>query len=441
VPFTGCGSALKGVCRVRRFDSQIRVSLRGTSSGTASVFIGKQYGKDLAAVSTVVEVHVRDDVDSNIAFVGYAAANCVFNATWFMQPLMVSHYVTAQHLSESAAGLLLSIEMGAMALLGAVLTRILTRGRLVSWALGGLLFAMAAGVLSLYAQGVGALAVTRFLVGVGNGTVLMVFMSAVGRTSSPDRVFARANVLNLIFGFLLLGSLPHLRSLWASFTPLHALILVLIVMAIPLTCIPRSLEFHPATAPASSSGARTHTMLTWLLAGLVLTFGTLGGMAFAVFALVGIKRGISSEQIDNALAIGNFIALPVAGIAALIGARFGRVLPVATAMAAIAVGTIMLTHDPGLAQYRISACLNVAGIYLALPFLIGSAATLDPSGRASAYVGSSFTLSGALGPFLGGSLIEFLGLRTMAPMAVVILTLSAGCFAYIEGRQSRRNAA
>jgi DHA1 family inner membrane transport protein len=398
--------------------------------------------------STNGEAHASIVKASVLTYLGCAGTNFVANVTWWAQPLLLGHWVGQTGLSESAAGFIVSAEMAAMALSGALYTRIARQGALVTWALCGLTSAIVASWLSLSATGFGALVVYRALVGIGVGTSLMVSYVAVSRTADPDKLFSRVIVANLLFGVALVRCIPWMHAQWPDVTPLHVLMFALIILIVPTACLPRSMRFAAASPPTAAKERSTATTPVakyrdanvWLLCGATIAIGIVSGMAFSTTAITGTRLGLSPKQIDSALSFGIFVALPVTIVTSIVGVRLGRLLPIGLGMASLAATIIILSTQPSPAVFGSTVWLNIAGLYLLLPYLFGAGAALDPKGSDASYVGSAFTFSGAISPFLGGGVVQFLGLRAIAPAACVVLALALLVIAYVDRRAASLRA-
>jgi hypothetical protein len=382
--------------------------------------------------------------DSKRAFIGSAAANCVATVTWWMQPVLIGYWVSTLNMSESHAGFIVAMEMAAMGLGGALFARVVNRGSMVGWATGAILVAVTGGAASVLATHFGALMALRALVGAVTGVVMVCSYLAIGRASSPDRNFAKINLVNMLFGIGLLDSLPYLHSWVPSISPLAVCVLAMVLL-IPATALLPSgliiqaggaLPGHAPTASGNRPVARPHQALrVYLVVAITLVVGVISGMAWAVLALIGARIGLSGATIDHAMAASIGVSIGVTGISAVIGTRFGRLIPLTIAVTAIAISIVIFSRGATALSFEIAAALDMAGISFAMPYLFGLAATQDPEGKAAGYIGSVSTISGALSPFVGGLVIQYLGVAAMGPIAIVVLSAAMAGLLYI-GRTS-----
>ena len=150
---------------------------------------------------------------------------------------------------------------------------------------------------------------------------------------------------------------------------------------------------------------------------------------WAFYALIGTQAGLSDAEVSHAIAIAMMGALIGSGLVPLIGNSFGRVGPMTLgALAAAGASfTLCFSHNP--VVYRVATCVNVAAMYVMLPYFLGAAAEEDPSGRGVATIGGVYLLIGAISPSVGGILMQTVGLRTMG--TIVLVTSAAAWLAFV----------
>ena len=98
-----------------------------------------------------------------------------------------------------------------------------------------------------------------------------------------------------------------------------------------------------------------------------------------------------------------------------------------------------MSHSHHPLVFRIGAVLIVAGTYFLVPYFLGYAAAQDPSGRDAAIVAGSFLLTGAVGPYLGGFIIETFGVGSIA-MIVICTNLIAWLSFFVVDRGQKTNS-
>jgi predicted MFS family arabinose efflux permease len=64
-------------------------------------------------------------------------------------------------------------------------------------------------------------------------------------------------------------------------------------------------------------------------------------------------------------------------------------------------------------------------------FMFGTIAKLDPSGRAASSTPAMLTLGAAVGPALGGAVVQFVGFAAIGWVSALVMLAGAGCFVVI----------
>jgi len=361
--------------------------------------------------------------NSGRIFIAAAGAACVANASWWMQPLLMHELADTRQLGEFGGGMVLSAEMAAMALAAVVAARLMIGARLATLAVCGILLAVGGSALAIIADTYATLMLARGAAGAGAGLGLMMMNAAAAMFPDPDRAFARLSVVSIIYGMVIVGAMPLATRLYAGFTPFWMVFLALLATIPFVAVLPRSLRVKAPTSTAQNGTDRFDPVTARriaLLCAITFLIGCVSGMMWVFYALIGQKAGLSIGAIDMAISVAIFGALCAAGLASLIGGRFGRAVPVGIGLTVLAAAVAILVSEPNELGFRLGTIGNVSAIYFLTPYLFGAAAALDSSGRGAVYVGSAFYLTGAVGPGLGGLLAVTVGMEVMSVVAILI---------------------
>ena len=163
------------------------------------------------------------------------------------------------------------------------------------------------------------------------------------------------------------------------------------------------------------------------------------GAMWSFYYLLGDMAGLSEVQVHNAVGTAALVSVVGALLATLVGARFGRLLPVTLGIIVLIVAINAMSHWHHPLAFRLGAALNVVGMYFLVPYFLGYAADQDPSGRDAAVTAGAFLLTGAVGPYFGGYIIENFGAGSMG-WIVLIANTSAWYLFLIVNRSLKQNA-
>jgi len=363
-------------------------------------------------------------------------------AVYAMLPPLLPEYARIHHLSQTELGLLFSSYAAALLLaalpLGAWADR---RGRRGPF-LGGLVGFGAATVLFAFATSFPVLILARVLQGAAAAATWVAGLSMVAdhfpadqRGKAMSSVFACAN-LGLLLGPAFAGWMVRLWSIQAAF--LFAAGLAVLDALVRLTLLP---EDPPAQPSGLGSLALLRDGTVRILAGVMVMGSALGAVLEAVLPL-----HLSRDLGMDAVAIG--LAFTVAALAStftspLVGHWTDRRGPAAPIRLGLVLGAALLALAP-LVPTRL-------GIYLYMLAFGGTASLLmSPTGPALAghverrggtdfgsvfgLLNIAFSLGLMVGPLLGSTLADHLGLKG----AMGILALGFVLYAALPAGKARQ---
>ncbi|HEV2271835.1 MAG TPA: MFS transporter [Steroidobacteraceae bacterium] len=371
-------------------------------------------------------------IDRQPALLALLLVGSVTEAIFLILPSFVGAVGDLLHLSPLRTGLLGSADLAGIALSTATAAWWLRR---VSWrrtvgrALA--LFAVLNGLCFLV-RGFYPLIGLRLAAGVAAGVAYAVALAGIVDTRRADRnaglllcmqvVFSAIGLyvadvvppqwrLDIVYGYILIWLAPTLLICWRVF-------------------------------PENPGGRPRSDTLQWRLiagpgAAALLGAGLYFLMIGAVWGyLEGVARGagLTLEQTGSALSAGLVLSLAGSAAAALIGVRFGRILPLAATALFQIVALVLLTRlghyaRPAAAFFWINTVFQIFWSYVIAYFII-IFNDVDASGRFVAFYGTASHLMLAVGPYVGALLIEDGGYTLLLGFGVVATTL---CYASFIG--------
>lgn len=322
---------------------------------------------------------------------------------FIVQPGFVQGLVAYLGFTDQQAGFIASAEMFGIATTTILLTFAAHR---VNWRhvfTGSLLVMFLASALSVFVADVQLFTMLRICAGFGAGGLVSLSFAAIGLTSNPDRNFAYLIMWVLIYGAIGLLLMP---TAYAAF----GLDGVLWFFALfPLVGLPfvRYLPVTGENAVAPDEHAVTLSLPLRTLALLaMLTYFLAQGVVWAYLFLIGLAGGLSEQQVANGLTISQFAGIAGALLAAILGSRYGRSVPLTLGILA---GALCLYFLVGRFSFVIFAV--AVGVYnfawnASHPFLLAAMASFDRRGRVVVYAVAMQMIGLAFGPGLAASVIE-----------------------------------
>jgi DHA1 family inner membrane transport protein len=374
------------------------------------------------------------------SFVGCIAAMCISSMSAWVQPYIVAEIVGSFRTSNSRAGLIVSVELIATALSSIAFTRVARGGSSRQIALLAAFIALFGATISVASTSFGLLMLARILTGIGEGGALMVSAVVLTHMSSPDRAYAQALFINIVFGIalsLLMQMLNEFLQGWSIVFPL--LLLTLIAMCPLLFLLPRTVSATRPNASSTVSGDHSISVRTTLVAVAVICVAASTNCVWSFYFALGRHAGMDTNVISRSIKYAVLTGSSGSVVAMLLGTRFGRFIPVAIALPVQTAAIVVMLGSSSTLPFNIAADFYLVGGYFAMPYYLGFAAAEDPAGRGVAIVWSVYMLAAAASPYLGGAAIDQFGLHSIAWFIASACAAAGGLFYWLD--YSRRHTA
>lgn len=360
------------------------------------------------------------DVNSWKAVISAVVLGTIGVLSFIIQPGIVQGFVTELGMSEAAAVDLAGVEMLGVAL--ATIALAIFGGR-VDWrhvVATGLLAAVIGNVGSALFEGA-AFVFSRFVAGLGEGTIISISFTFVGVTRRTERNVALYLVLLLTYGAFTLWQLPAILDvigfpgLFAAFAVASALGLITIAQ------VPHGFVQDVMDNPEARQLSRE--LLGVALAG-VLAYNMAQGIAWAVLFLVGIGAGLGEQQVADSLFLSQIVAIAGALASVFLASRLNRNAAIAFGILVGAASIALLLGKPSLTLFTLGVCgFNFLWNFV-LPFILGRICDFDTSGRMmSLAIAMQMTGLGG-GPLIAGRLIDGTGYGAVLGLCVALFVAS-----------------
>lgn len=261
------------------------------------------------------------------------------------------------------------------------------------------------------------LLVVRFVSGLGGGILTAVTFAAIGQMRDPDSAYGWWLVFQAAFGFVGFQYFWDI-SVNGGFIVLTGL---LIIGAFMLPFIPQ----QASQSDATSGGLAKENFGKATLGVIAILLVYIGLMSeYTYLERIGNSAGLSPEEIGTAFSAMSIAGLVGGGLAAKLGATYGRLIPsLLGTVGAIVSFYLLSTADISFNLYTIACCLYFGLWSFLLPYLIGACAAVDSSGRTLAMGNAAIGAGLAFGPFIAASLIADNGYTILATVATAFVAL------------------
>jgi predicted MFS family arabinose efflux permease len=339
-------------------------------------------------------------------------------------PILTEQLVAVLGMSDSDAGQVFAAEALGTAL-GPVLAT-LWMGRLGyrPVAIFALLVVIAGNVLSSLQTGVGPLAALRFGVGLlGQGTAFALAIAIVSSTAQKDRNFAYLIAAQVVLGVLFFLALPFPRDagIGGVLLPLAGLAGLALLTTGGIRD-PQPFAGHGGGAAQGSSAT------AWMALGVMLIWCTGLGAIWAFIKLIGGAAGLESGQVGIALGISTGVATAGALTASVLAGRIGRIIPVTAALLVQVVMIALLQGEMGFLQFLLTAAVFQSFWNLTGPYIMGTIATADVTGKVSLLIPTAQIGGFFLGPVIAGQFLTGSGYSPANTIAIACCLVALAIF-------------
>lgn len=319
-------------------------------------------------------------------------------------------------------------------LIGAVLASVViapriqrVKGRWVAAA--GFAVAAVAFWMASKTSGYQQLLMLHAIAGVSAGAALSVTHGTIARSGNPHRLFALVGIALGVFAVVFLAGVPQLIAAQGGPVLFRAFAAVMAAGALAALLVFPTLPADIATQAAKS--APLPRMVWFGIAG-ISCMTLVQAMIFSFLESVGTDRGFDRGKINGVLIALGLVNLLPAALAALLQKRLAvRKVLLAGPLLQLVMATLIMV-SPVFGPYAFGAALLAAVLIFTHTFAFGLLARLDTSGRALTGTPAMLMIGSAIGPFLGGTLVNAFGYEVLALAAACLAIAATFCFSRLS---------
>ncbi len=358
--------------------------------------------------------------DSKTGRTALAVAHCAGMVDLVALPVWVGALIAHYRYDPQQAGALVTLF-----LVGAVLASVVFASRFHR--LNGRLMAtlgFAGAAIAFFATSqvteFAPLAVLHALAGFSAGTGLSVTHGTIGRSANPHRLFAIVGTALGVFAVVFLGATPQLvaaaggPALFQVFAAVMAVAAIASAFAFPVP------DAESAVSQSFRASGQRLPAGVWYAIAAISCMALAQATIFSFVERIGADRGFGPDRVAAVLIALGLVNLLPAALAALLQKRLNahRVVlvgPIVQGLLAAVIAT-----STGFLPYAVATALLVAPMLFTHTFAFGLLAQLDVTGRATAATPAMVMIGSAIGPVLGGTLVNAFGYGGIAVAAVLI---------------------
>jgi MFS family permease len=361
------------------------------------------------------------DINRPLALAAALLLGVIGPEVFIVQPGFVQGLVAHYSFSEQQAGYVASAEMWGLALTTLLMSWLASR---VDWRkilLVSTLVVVAGNLGSLATVDPVAFAAWRFVAGLGCGVLVSLSFTMIGLTANPDRNFGYLIAAVLTYGAFGLWLMP------AAFDLVGMRGVIVFFAVFPLIALPllrRLPSSGEEQVQVESDAVDLGAGLRAMAVATMLVYFLAQGVVWAYLFLIGLAGGVDEQGVANGLTLSQFLGIGGALLAAAVGKRYGRLLPLCIGILGGILPLLFLYDRFSALQYAV-----VVGVYnfawnMTHPYLLAAMASFDRGGRLVVHAVGAQMLGLAIGPAIAAAVLQADDYGRVVTLGIVLFFVS-----------------
>lgn len=348
-----------------------------------------------------------DEISLNsiiVAALLVATSALFYNAS----PVIVGAAFNQLQFSDEQLGLFMVPGMIALTLVSLLLTK---RVRVWNWKkvlIWGGALQIVGFCLASVIESFNLLLFSTFIIGIGAGLCYSIAMVCIGDAENPDRGFGIAAICQSIFATIALYFVPvWIAPIW-GFSGVMLIFSIFGGFAILASQLfpkhGRALRQDNSTKIKTEAITVENKSFQWLSVIALFTFIVGISIVWTFYERYGIELGFDAKFIGEVLSVGHIISGFGAFVPAIIGNRYGRVIPIALTcwVLIISIGFLYFANTPN--RFWVTTIAFELCWAVALPYFFSVIASQDSKGKIVVMIPAIYGLATAVGTGLSGYL-------------------------------------
>lgn len=277
--------------------------------------------------------------------------------------------------------------------------------------------------------------------GLAVGCSLSFTHGTIGRSANPHRLFAIVGLALGVFAIAFLGGVPQIVQMAGGAAMFRVFGGVMLMAALATALAFPAVPTGDQSVAAVQARSQKIPASVWFgIVGICLMTMTQATM-FSFFERLGVHRGFGADHVVGVLIAVSFVNLFPAVLAALLQHKWSAQRVMLAGPVVQAVLALVITQSTVFAPYAAAGSVFVFVMIFTHTFAFGLFASRDPSGRAVAATPAMLMIGSAVGPILGGTLVQYVGYEGLGYAAAVISAVAVLCFSRMDRGASAQASA
>ena len=340
-----------------------------------------------------------------------------------IMPAVVSGLKEALDFTNQQAGFVSSANLYGAAIGALSAVFLIKRINWRSWSYALLVVLVAIDTSCMFIASPEVMIATRFIHGLVGGLLVGIGFGIISRTNEADKTFGYLLFIQWGLGGLGLMYLPGLVPSFGLSALFISLITFTLVTLVMMPFIPHYAIEDIDVAENTDTTIKRIPLSLNLFAIFLFQAANMG--LFAYMIGLGKVEGLTIQFMSPALASASWIALVGAFLVIVIGTKFGRTLPLITAVVITAIASWVLHYSESEQVYLIANIVIGITWAFTLPYMFGICSEFDKAGQLAALGGFASKMGLATGPMVGALLLGDNNYSMVIDMAALALIVCA----------------
>ena len=362
---------------------------------------------------------------SFLVIVGGISLLVIGNSPATLLPFTVGTLEEGFNLSKQSIGLVVSIELIAMAISAIFFGSFVSKLNLKKSALFGCLLVVVGYFLCSLTDSIEFLRIIRGVSGIGSGLLIACGHNVLSASVNPERSYAAFILVTSLCGALFVW-IAGIAAEEGGYSLMFMIFGFITLLLAPLLFFAKKQTLLIEELDVNNSVSVTSPIVILMTLGLLFFSLPSGGM-WAFNERLGVEIGLLQSVIGKILSFSLLVGLLAPILVWFVGDRFGRKKPILVCLVLILLSFIyMLTSMHSIAYITGNLIWNFTYTVTVI-FVLAAAAHLSPDGKLASWMNATALISQASSPVVFGWILGTQSFNNLLPYIIASILISMFC--------------
>ena len=362
---------------------------------------------------------------SFLVIVGGISLLVIGNSPATLLPFTVGTLEEGFNLSKQSIGLVVSIELIAMAISAIFFGSFVSKLNLKKSALFGCLLVVVGYFLCSLTDSIEFLRIIRGVSGIGSGLLIACGHNVLSASVNPERSYAAFILVTSLCGALFVW-IAGIAAEEGGYSLMFMIFGFITLLLAPLLFFAKKQTLLIEELDVNNSVSVTSPIVILMTLGLLFFSLPSGGM-WAFNERLGVEIGLLQSVIGKILSFSLLVGLLAPILVWFVGDRFGRKKPILVCLVLILFSFIyMLTSMHSIAYITGNLIWNFTYTVTVI-FVLAAAAHLSPDGKLASWMNATALISQASSPVVFGWILGTQSFNNLLPYIIASILISMFC--------------